>query len=91
MVDDSLLIKQAVDTGEVIIGARRAEKAVKKKIAKLVVTASNCPKYSWLSKSGVRTYRFNGDSLSLGNACGKPFSVSVLAIIDPGESSILSR
>lgn len=91
MIDDNLLIKQAVDTGEVIIGARRTEKAVKKKVAKLVVTASNCPTYPWLIKSGVKTYRFKGDSLSLGSACGKPFPVSILTIIDPGESGILSR
>ncbi len=90
MIDESVLIKQAVETGDVILGLRRIEKAVKKKIVKLVVTASNCPRRPWMSGTGVKIHRFKGDNVSLGNACGKPFSVSAIAIVDPGESTILT-
>jgi large subunit ribosomal protein L30e len=35
-------------------------------------------------------YKFPGTSLELGAACGKPFAVSVLTVLAPGESSIMS-
>jgi large subunit ribosomal protein L30e len=41
-------------------------------------------------KEGIPVYIFEGSSMQLGKACGKPFLVSALAIVDPGESDILS-
>jgi len=90
MVDENMVIKQAVDTGDVWLGAKRAEKAVKKKSAKMLVMASNCPEFQWVKESDIKVYRYNGTSTDLGTACGKPFSVSVLAVLNPGESGIMS-
>ncbi len=90
MIDESILIKQAVETGDVILGLRRVEKAIKKKVVKLVVAASNCPRRPWMSRTGIKIHRYKGDNVSLGNACGKPFSISAIAIVDPGESAILT-
>lgn len=89
-------IRQAVNTGRVAIGTARSIKAFKRGKAKLVITSSNCPQgvtadiehYSKLA--GVPVHAFAGDSGELGLACGKPFMVSVVAVIEPGNSSILS-
>jgi len=89
-MDESMVIKQAVDTGDVVIGARRTEKAVKKKTAKLLVIASNCPEFAWLKDTNIKIHRYGGTSLDLGAACGKPYSVAMLAVLSPGESTILS-
>ena len=35
-------------------------------------------------------YKFPGTSLELGAACGKPFAISVLTVLAPGESQIMS-
>jgi large subunit ribosomal protein L30e len=37
----------------------------------------------------MKVIRFNGNSLELGAACGRPFSVNSLAIIESGNSKIL--
>ena len=42
------------------------------------------------SKSDLFVYTFEGSSVQLGKACGKPFMVSALAVVNPGESDILS-
>jgi large subunit ribosomal protein L30e len=89
-MDENMVIKQAVDTGDVVIGTRRTEKAVKKKTAKMLVIASNCPEFDWLKDIAVKVHRYKGTSLDLGAACGKPYSVSMLAVLSPGESTIMS-
>jgi large subunit ribosomal protein L30e len=89
-MDENMVVKQAVDTGDVVIGTRRTEKAVKKKTAKMLVIASNCPEFDWLKDVAVKIHRYKGTSLDLGAACGKPYSVSMLAVLSPGESTIMS-
>jgi large subunit ribosomal protein L30e len=39
---------------------------------------------------GVKTHRYEGTNMELGALCGKPFSVSALAVIEKGSSNILS-
>lgn len=89
-------IRQALATGEVILGTDRSIEALKLGRVKLVILASNCPAevrgdvkhYSKLSGAVVHDY--GGDSTELGLACGKPFMVSVMAVVEPGSSNILS-
>lgn len=90
MIDEARAVKLAVDTGKVILGARQARMAVKKKLARLLVVAANCPDEELRSLAGVKVHVFPGTNAELGAACGKPFSVSALAVVDPGESNILS-
>lgn len=89
-------IGQAVATGKVVIGTAESLKTLKRGQAKLVIAASNCEPdviadlkhYASLAK--VPVHLFKGDSGELGLACGKPFLVSVLVVVEPGSSSILS-
>ncbi len=83
-------LKSVVTTGKVLYGADQARKALKGGKAKMLVIASNCPDQEALAGAGVRVLRFDGSGIDLGAACGKPFNVSVLTILEPGESAIMS-
>jgi large subunit ribosomal protein L30e len=57
------------------------------------VIAQNCPEKfrdRIKSEKNLFIHTFDGSSVALGKACGKPFMVSTLAIVDPGESDILT-
>jgi len=88
MIDVARALKMAVDTGEVRFGLRSVRLAAKAGKARLVVVASNCP--DELTGVTGRRLSFPGTNAELGAACGKPFSVSALAVVDPGDSNILS-
>lgn len=95
-MDVSKEIRQAVDTGKVILGTDKSRKALKLGQAKLVITASNCQSEvlddikHYAGLANIPVHIFAGDSAELGLAYGKPFLVSVLAILEPGSSNILS-
>ncbi|MBI5253083.1 MAG: 50S ribosomal protein L30e [Euryarchaeota archaeon] len=92
-------IRAAVDTGKVTLGERETLKAVRNGDVKLVIMASNCPPalreelVRCTRISGVHVYEYPGSSLELGSVCGKPFVVSMLGVVEAGDSSIfeLSR
>ncbi len=88
-------IRQAVDTGKVLLGTKQSLQAVRNGEAKLVVVAANCPpdakddlmRYAGLA--GVPVYEYGGSGIELGAVCGKPYVVSMLAVIEAGDSDIL--
>ncbi len=88
-------IRKAVETGKVILGAKQTLKALKIGKAKAVIIAKNCPDtikkdVAYYAKlAGTPLYVFEGDNKALGTVCGKPFSVSTMAVLSPGESKIL--
>jgi len=89
-------IRQAVTTGKVILGPDKSLKALKLGQARLVILALNCREvvradvehYAKLADIPIHVY--HGDSTELGLACGKPFLVSVMTVLDPGSSNILN-
>lgn len=85
-------LKLLVETGKVYYGIDQAKKAVKNKEAKLIIAASNCPEEAFRGKTykKVPVYHFKGTNLELGAASGKPFTISVLTVVDPGESNVLA-
>lgn len=91
MIDIGRALKSAVTTGTVEFGVDQTEKAIKSGKAKLVVVARNCPSIQLQSEDlGVKVHRYEGNNMELGALCGKPFSVSALAIIESGSSNILT-
>ena len=80
------IIKEALKEGKVKIGKSAVLRMLKKGSLQSVIRASNCPDrvvrdigyYAGIGKVGIE--RFEGDSASLGQLCGKPFSVTVLGI-----------
>jgi large subunit ribosomal protein L30e len=83
-------LKIAITTGSVLFGTKEAEKAVKNKTAKMIVMADNYSNEFLTNQNAVKSLQFPGDNVALGALCGKPFSVSVVTIIDPGESNVIS-
>ena len=92
-MDFNASLKRAIKTGNVILGQNNTEKCIKEGKAQIIVVAGNCPPV-FTSKltayENLFIHTFEGSSVALGKACGKPFMVSTLAIISPGESDILS-
>jgi large subunit ribosomal protein L30e len=88
-------IASAVSTGKCKIGVKSSISSIKKGEAKLVIVAANCPKdeyeditrYAQLAQ--IKVQEFEGTSWDLGEIVGKPFMVSAIAIIQPGDSKIL--
>lgn len=86
-------LRTVIATGKVLIGADQTAKAVEKGHAKMVIVATNAPGSQILreaaAKKRVPVYAFEGMGTELGPACGKPFSISALAILDAGTSDVL--
>jgi large subunit ribosomal protein L30e len=92
-MDFNASLRRAIKTGNIILGQHNTQKSIKEGKAQIVVVAQNCPeKFRTQLKSNQNLFihTFEGSSVALGKACGKPFMVSTLAVVDPGESDILS-
>lgn len=91
-MDIKRALRSAVSTGTVYLGASETKKAIGTGKVKLVIISKNCKKNEMeaITKASVPIYKFEGTNVELGAACGKPFSVSVLSILKPGDSDILT-
>ncbi len=84
-------LRSAISTGRVYLGAKQTNDEIRSGRAGLVVLARNCPreKLSALDRyPDTNVYEYEGTNIELGSMCGKPFAVSSLAVIDPGDSGI---
>ncbi len=80
-------------TGSVVLGQNTVEKILAENKAQLVIVAKNAPAKvrEILGKAeNVSVYEFNGSSRQLGKECGRDHMVSILAVIEAGESDILT-
>lgn len=80
-------------TGDVALGQNTVEKVIAENKAQLVIVAKNAPakvRTILAAAEGVSVYEFNGSSRQLGKEIGRDHMVSVLAVVDAGESDILS-
>lgn len=87
-------LRTAVATGKVLIGADQTQKAIRNGEAKLVILSNNSPQDDDIRTAAtdkrVPVYQFKGMGTQLGPACGKPFPISALAVLEAGESDILA-
>jgi len=94
-IKDSLV--GAIRTGKIIIGSKETKNALLTGNLKLIILSKNCPEdikgdmvyYSLLSKIPYKIV--NENTKELGSICGKPFPVSVIGIVDVGDSDILDN
>ncbi|HUR25237.1 MAG TPA: 50S ribosomal protein L30e [Candidatus Thermoplasmatota archaeon] len=86
-------LRTVIATGKVLIGADQTAKALEGGKAKMVILATNAPNAQALreaaQKKRVPIYAFEGMGTELGPACGKPFAISALAVLDAGTSDVL--
>ena len=89
-MDLNRALRTAAKTGEVQFGIAQARKAIETSQGKMIIIASNCPAPELKEQTVIPVVEFPGNNRELGTACGKPFSVSVITVISPGDSQILS-
>ncbi|MAH98364.1 MAG: 50S ribosomal protein L30e [Euryarchaeota archaeon] len=86
-------LKQGISTGALVFGQRQTSSHCSKGSAKLVLVAANCPE-SFIndlrnSHPSVPIHQVTMVNRQLGAACGKPFPISSLCVIDAGQSELL--
>jgi large subunit ribosomal protein L30e len=97
MADLANDIRLAVDSGKAVFGVKESVDSIMASKAKAVVVASSNKKdrlndIMHLAKiSDVKVIVFQGNPMNLGVVCGKPYSVSVLSVMEPGSSNILKE
>ena len=97
MADLANDIRLAVDSGKAVFGVKESIDSIMASTAKVVVVASSNKKdrindIMHLAKlSNVKVVVFQGNPMNLGVVCGKPHSVSVLSIMEPGSSNIVNE
>ena len=96
MADLSKSIRMSVESGKVIFGSRQAVSCALNGNAKVIVVSSSAPKKisldvkSYAKVSGIPVIEFPGPSKELGSICGMPYLVSAMAILNVGNSDLLS-
>ncbi len=88
--DLNKVFRSVLSTGKVVIGTRQTLDAVHNKKAQVIVLSSNCIENTRNELKGVPTINYPGNGVDLGIACGKPFSITAFAVLEPGDSGILS-
>jgi large subunit ribosomal protein L30e len=92
-VDLAHALKVALETGRVKIGLSETLAATKANKARLVIVARTCPDPKLASGRQIGkapVYHYDGTAVDLGQACGRPYPISAMAILDPGSSAILT-
>ena len=93
-MDLNLALKRIIETGKVDFGSEKTVKDIMSGDAKLVVIAANCPKAirAQVEKcaeiGSVPVIKYSGTALQLGEACGKPFLIAAMTVLNPGSVSI---
>jgi large subunit ribosomal protein L30e len=88
--DMNKVLRNVLKTGKAVMGGRQTKIAVKNGKAQVIVISSNCPEQIKNEIINVPVINYPGTGVDLGVACGKPFSIAALAVLEPGESGILS-
>jgi len=91
-------IKVAYKTGKIVYGKNTVLKELRKDVFKMLILANNCPKeleqqlnhYNSLMDNKLYFHKYKGSSHDLGLACAKPYWISVIGVIDPGDSDLFS-
>jgi large subunit ribosomal protein L30e len=92
MINIERALRSSIRTGKVVLGSNLTLEAGAGGKAKLVISAIDCPEEvaKDLMRGEAPVYSYPGRGTDLGSACGKPFSVAALAVIEPGDSEIMA-
>ena len=88
-------LKDLLKTGVYIVGSKRSLQALKTGKAKMLIMAENTPPHYrkralyYAKLAGIPVYVFKGTSVELGTMAGKPYRISMIAVIDEGTSGIM--
>ncbi len=94
-MDVSEELRKVESTGDIIIGSNQTIDATESEKSKLTILSTTCPRIveerlrKIAKKKEIPLYFYSKGSEDLGLALGKPFLVSAVAVIDPGDSRVL--
>ena len=98
--DESKELNVAVKTGKTLLGMKSVIRELSLGKLKLIIIARNAPKKvldqiyllnACLEDKPVPIFTSKNSSWDLGAACGKPFWISTVGILNEGDSSILKE
>ena len=92
MINVDRALRSSIRSGKVVLGSNKTIETGQSGQAKLIIYAADCPQdvRDRLESMETPIYGYQGMGRDLGSACGKPFSVATLAVIEPGESDIMA-
>jgi large subunit ribosomal protein L30e len=85
-MDATKIVKEAHDSGKLLIGSRSVIKGLKSGSIRQLICSSNCPENyrkvaeAHAKESATELVEFKGDSVRLGETCGKPFTVLMVGV-----------
>lgn len=88
-------IRMASDTGNVLFGHNSSVQSITQGKPKLVLIAKNVSNDVMVEVTKkcklaeVPYHLFEGTSMELGSICGKPYPISVMSVLEAGDSDIL--
>lgn len=88
-------LRNTIDTGKIICGSNQAKKECLIGEPKLIIVSSTISKMDedlfkhYTKLLNIPLIEYPEGSTELGSVCGKPFAISIIAIVDEGKSSIL--
>ena len=91
-------LKVAMRTGKFVYGKNQVLRHLLNESFKMIIMANNCPTelekqlnyYVSLMKDKIYLYRYKGSSWDLGLACAKPYMISIIGVVQEGDSEILT-
>ncbi|MFX1364192.1 MAG: 50S ribosomal protein L30e [Promethearchaeota archaeon] len=90
-------IKVAYKTGKILYGKNQVMKNLfRDNPFKMLIISNNCPiellnqinHFNSLLKDKLFIYKYNGSSWDLGLACAKPYMISLIGVINFGDSDL---
>ncbi|MFX1456581.1 MAG: 50S ribosomal protein L30e [Promethearchaeota archaeon] len=91
-------IKVAMNTGKFLFGKKQVLKHLRSEPFKMIIIANNCPAdledkldyHNSLMKDKIYVHRYKGSSWDLGLACAKPYMISIIGVVQEGDSDLLT-
>jgi len=92
-------IKVAYKTGKILYGKKHVIKNLFRNTPfKMLIVSNNCPlellnqlnHFNSLLNDKLFIYKYKGSSWDLGLACAKPYMISLMGVIDFGDSDLMT-
>ena len=96
--DIDMNLRVGFKTGKFIFGKNQVLRHLRNDSFKMIILSNNCPTelekqlnyYVSLMKDKIYIHRYKGSSWDLGLALAKPYMISILGILQEGDSNLLS-
>lgn len=97
--DININIKVAYKTGKILYGKKHVIKnLIRNNPFKMLIVSNNCPvellnqlnHFNSLLNDKLFIYKYKGSSWDLGLACAKPYMISLMGVIDFGDSDLIT-